>query len=186
MVYLIYHNYLQIKEALKCVVKNQCKLDRIQKQMILKPLNAVVWLDQCYDRIPIHYNYRTLFVGSFTRQTYPAANEVKCVGGYKNACQLDPGDDNSWYHSMPAPVPLQLPRILATNFAGSIPKFTGYEYQPAGTYRPNQPKSFWDNILHHNASKAVLTKISRQVLMGRQIDHTQNDHFALCFPNGNK
>ena len=63
-------------------------------------------LDQCYDRIHIHYNERTMFVYPITRQIYLAANEVKCVGGYKNAYQLDIDNDNSWYHLLPAPVPL--------------------------------------------------------------------------------
>ena len=41
-----------------------------------------------------------MFVDPFNRQTYPAANEAKCVGGYKNAYQLDIKNDNSWYHLM--------------------------------------------------------------------------------------
>ena len=134
-------------------------------------------LAQCYDRIPIHYNDRTMFVDPITGQTYPAANEVKCVGGYKNAYQLDIDNDNSWYHLMPAPVPLQPPRIFALKFVDSTLKFTGYESQRAGIYTQNQLKAFWDNILHSDASKAVL-KNSREVLMGRQFYHTQNDVFA--------
>ena len=37
-------------------------------------------LYQCYDRITINYNDRLVFVDLNTRQTYPAANEVRCVG----------------------------------------------------------------------------------------------------------
>ena len=121
-------------------------------------------LEQCYDRIPIHYDGRTMFVDPITRQTYPFANEVDCVGGYKNAYQLDIDNENSWYHLMPAPVPLQPPKIFSSRVISSIPKFTGYESQRAGIYTPNQLKSFWDNILHSEASKSVLTKISREVL----------------------
>ena len=119
-----------------------------------------------------------MFFDTFNRQTYPIANEAKCVGGYKNAYQLDIDNDNSWYHLMPAPVPLQAPRTFAPKFAGSIPKFTGYKSQRAGFHSPNQLKVFLDNILHSDASKAVLTEISREVLWGRQIDYTQNDIFT--------
>ena len=63
---------------------------------------------------------------------------------------------------------MQPPRIFAPNFVDSAPKFIGYESQRAGIYTPNQLQAFWDNILHSDASKAVLTKISREVLMGRQ------------------
>ena len=73
---------------------------------------------------------------------------------------------------------MRAPRTIAPNFAGSIPKFTGYKSQRAGFYTPNQLKVFLDNILHSDASKAVLTEISREILMGRQIDYTQNDFFT--------
>ena len=99
-------------------------------------------LGQCYDRIPTNYNDRTIFVEPITPQTYPAANEVKRVGGYKNAYQLDSDNDNSWYYLKPAPVPLQRPRIFAPKFVVSSLKFTGYESQRAVIYTPNQLKTF--------------------------------------------
>ena len=42
-------------------------------------------LNQCCDSFSIHYNDRRIFVEANTRQHYPAANEVKCVGVYKSA-----------------------------------------------------------------------------------------------------
>ena len=42
-------------------------------------------LEQCCDRIPTHYDDRTVFVDPITRQTYLFANKVKCVEDYKNA-----------------------------------------------------------------------------------------------------
>ena len=45
-------------------------------------------LEQCCERIPIHYDGKTMFVDPITRQTYPFANELDCVGGCKNAYQL--------------------------------------------------------------------------------------------------
>ena len=213
MDFVIYHNYMQIKQAWKGLVIEQCELDRTKKQMILMQAiqnnrlagymltgnrsmfldtdGSIGWLyhcpkrnsplqvlEQCYDRIPIHYDGRTMFVDPITRQTYPFANEVDCVGGYKNAYQLDIDNENSWYHLMPAPVPLQPPKIFSSRVISSIPKFTGYESQRAGIYTPNQLKSFWDNILHSEASKSVLTKISREVLEGRSIDYSQKDIYA--------
>ena len=121
---------MQIKQAWKGLVIEQCELDRTQKQMILMQAiqnnrlagymltgnrsmfldtdGSIGWLyhcpkrnsplqvlEQCYDRIPIHYDGRTMFVDPITRQTYPFANEVDCVGGYKNAYQLDIDNENS-------------------------------------------------------------------------------------------
>ena len=43
---------------------------------------------------------------------------------------------------------------------------------------PNQFKSFWDNILHSEAAKSILTKTSREVLEGRSIDYSQKDIYA--------
>ena len=213
MDFVIYHNYMQIKQAWKSLVIEQCELDRTLKQMILMQAiqnnrlagymltgnrsmfletdGSIGWLyhcpkrnsplqvlEQCYDRIPIHYDGRTMFVDPITQQIYPFANEVDCVGGYKNAYQLDIDNENSWYHLMPAPVLLQQPKIFSSRVISSIPKFTGYESQRAGIYTPNQLKSFWDNILHSEASKSVLTKISREVLEGRSIDYSQKDIYA--------
>ena len=48
---------------------------------------------------------------------------------------------------MPAPVPLQPPRIFAPKLIGSTPKFTGYESERAGIYTPIQLKAFWESIL---------------------------------------
>ena len=193
---------MQIKQAWKGLVIEQCELDRTQKQMILMQAiqnnrlagymltgnrsmfldtdGSIGWLyhcpkrnsplrvlDQCFDRIPIHYDDRTTF-----------ANEVNCIGGYKNVYHLDIDNDKSWYHLMPAPVPLQPPKNFSSRVVSSVPKFTGYESQSAGIYTPHQLKSFWDNILHSEASKSVLTKISREVLEGRSIDYSQKDIYA--------
>ena len=84
-------------------------------------------LDQCYDRIPIHYGDWTIFVDPITRKSYPFAIEVDCVGGYKNAYQLDIDNENSWYHLMPALVPLQPPKVFYSRVVSSVSKFTGYE-----------------------------------------------------------
>ena len=69
-------------------------------------------------------------------------------------------------------------KIFSSRVVSSVPKFTCYESQRAGIYTPNQLKSFWDNILDSEASKSVLTKISREVLEGRSIDYSQKDIYA--------
>ena len=79
---------------------------------------------------------------------------------------------------VPALVPLQPPKIFSSRIVSSVPKFTGYESQRAGIYTTNQLKSFWDNILHSEASKSVLTKISREVLEGRSIDYSHKNIYA--------
>ena len=57
-----------------------------KKHLILsKAKSPLKVLDQSYDRIPIHYDDRRIFVEANTRQHYPSANEVKCVGVYKGA-----------------------------------------------------------------------------------------------------
>ena len=78
---------------------------------------------------------------------------------------------------MPASAPLQPPKSVAPYFAGSFNKYTGSNLQRAGNYTLYQIKAFWDNILHLDALKAS-TKISREVLLGRQINNTQNVIFA--------
>ena len=77
-------------------------------------------LDQSFDRIPIHYDDRTIFINPINRQSYPFANEVNCIGGYKNAYQLDIDNNNSWHHLMPAPVPLQPPKIFSSRAVNSV------------------------------------------------------------------
>ena len=69
---------------------------------------------------------------------------------------------------------------FSSRVVSSAPKFTGYESQRAGIDTPNQLKSFWDNILYSEASKSVLTKISREVLEGKSIDYTQKDIYAFA------
>ena len=135
-------------------------------------------LDQCFFRIPVHYDNRTMFVDPITRQTYPFAKEVIRVGGYKNAYQLDIDKDIPWYHLMPAPVPLQLPKIFSSRVVSFVPKFISSESQRAGICTPIQLTSFWDNILHSEASKSVLTNILREVLEGGSIDYSQKDILA--------
>ena len=211
--YIIYHNYLRIKQSWHNVIMNQCELDRTQKQtilmlalqnnrlagymltgnrsMFLDTDGSIGWLyhcpkknsplkvlERCYDRIPIHYNDRTKFVDPITRQTFPFANEVKCVGGYKNAYQLDLDNEKSWYHLMPAPVPFKTPFLFSPLSIGHIINSVGYESQRAGIYTPNQLKDFWDNILHSSASKSVLQKISHEVLSSREIDYSEKDIYS--------
>ena len=132
-------------------------------------------LDQCFFRIPVHYDNRTMFVEPITRQTY---KEVFRVGGYKNACQLDIDNDISWYHLMPAPLPLQPPKMFSPRVVSFVPKFISYESQRAGIRTPIQLTSFWDNILLSEASKSDLTKFLREVLEGRSVDYSQKDIYA--------
>ena len=148
---------MQIKQARKGLVMEQCQFARTQKQIILiqaiqnkrlaeymitgnrsmflDTYGSISWpydcpkrnsplkvLEQCYDRIPIHHDDRTMFVNPITRQTYLFANELDCVGGYKNAYQLYIDNKNSWYHLMSAPVPLQLPTIFSSRVVSSVPK----------------------------------------------------------------
>ena len=211
--YIIYHNYLRIKQSWHNVIMNQCELDRTQKQtilmlalqnnrlagymltgnrsMFLDTDGSIGWLyhcpkknsplkvlERCYDRIPIHYNDRTMFVDPITRQTFPFANKVKCVGGYKNAYQLDLDNEKSWYHLMTAPVPFKTPFLFSPLSIGHIINSVGYESQRAGIYTPNQLKDFWDNILHSSASKSVLQKISHEVLSSREIDYSEKDIYS--------
>ena len=75
---------------------------------------------------------------------------------------------------MPATVPLQPPRKLAPNFTVSTPKIYENESQRAGIYTRNQLRDFLVNILHSDASEAVLKEnIQEKFCLGKQIDHTQ-------------
>ena len=131
-------------------------------------------LDRCYDRIPIHHNDRTMFVEPITTQTIPFAREVKSVGGYKNAYQLDLDNEKSLHHLMPASVPFKTPFLFSLFSVCHIINSVGCEYQRAGIYTPNQLKDFWDNILHSCASKSILQKISHEVISSRKLTTVKN------------
>ena len=136
-------------------------------------------LDQCFDRIPIHCDDRTMFVDPITRQTYPFANEVNCIRGYKKAYQLDIDNDNSWYHLMPALVPLQPPKTFSSRVVSSVPKFTGYESQCAGIYTPNQLKIFLGQYLAFGSIKISFDKnFERSSRRQKSIDCSQKDIYA--------
>ena len=117
MKFVISHNYMQIKQAWKCMVMEQCELDGTQKQMILMQAiqnnclagymltgNHSMFLTQMVAQVSYttvqnethHLRFLTsvmigflftmiigqsMFVDRITRQTYPFANEVDCVGG---------------------------------------------------------------------------------------------------------
>ena len=117
-----------------------------------------------------------MFADPITRQTYPFANEVNYVGGYKNAYQLDI-DDNSWYHLMPAQVPLQPPKIFSSTVV-SCSKIYRLRITTCRNLHTKSTKKLWDSILHSEASKSVLTEISREVQEGRSIDYSQKDIYA--------
>ena len=92
-----------------------------------------------------------MFVDPITRQTFPFANEIHCVGGHKNAFQLDLDDKLSWYQLMPAPILFKTPLMFAPQDIGHITEFPVYDLRRAGMYTPKQLKAFWDNIIHNTA-----------------------------------
>ena len=124
-----------------------------------KKVSPLKILEKCFDRIPIFYNGRTMFVDPITRQTFPFANKIHCVGGYKNAFQLDLDDKLSWYQLMPAPKPFKTPLMFAPQDVGHITDFPVYDSRRAGMYTPKQLKAFWDNIIHNTASTSILKKL---------------------------
>ena len=115
------------------LLQNQCELERTQfltimmlalqntrlagymltgnRSIFFDTDGAVGWLyhcpkkvlEKCFDRIPIFYNGRTMFVDPITRQTFPFANEIHCVGDNKNAFQLNLDDKLYWYQLRRAP-----------------------------------------------------------------------------------
>ena len=132
-----------------------------------KRVSPLKVLAKCYDRIPIFYKDKTMFVDSITRQTYPFANEVSCVEGYQNAYQLDLDVKDSWYHLLPNPVPIKAPLLFSPSTIAQFSSFPSYESQRAGIYTPNQLQSYWDRILQNSATNSVLKKISQVVLASR-------------------
>ena len=140
-----------------------------------KKVSPLKVLEKCFDRIPIFYNGRTMFVDPITRQTFPFANEIHCVGGYKKAFQLDLDDKLSWYQLMPAPIPFKTPLMFAPQDIGHITEFPLYDSRRAGMYTPKQLKAFWDNIIHNTASTSILKKITRTVLQNGHMDYANSD-----------
>ena len=140
-----------------------------------KKVSPLKVLEKCFDRIPIFYNGRTMFVDPITLQTFPFANEIHYVGGYKNAFQLDLDDKLSWYQLMPAPIPFKTPLMFAPQDIGHITEFPVYDSRGAGMYTPKQLKAFWDNIIHNTASTSILKKITRTVLQNGHMDYANSD-----------
>ena len=135
-----------------------------------KKLSPLKVLDRCFDRIPIFYEDRTMFVDPITRQTFPIANEIKCSGGYQNAFQLDVDDEKSWYQLMPAPMPFSSPAIMSPHDIGHITQFPTYDTRRAGMYTPKQIKQFWSNIIQNTVSNDILKKITRTVMTKENIN----------------
>lgn len=151
-----------------------------------KRVSPLKVLAKCYDRIPIFYKDKTMFVDSITRQTYPFANEVSCVEGYQNAYQLDLDVKDSWYHLLPNPVPIKAPLLFSPSTIAQFSSFPSYESQRAGIYTPNQLQSYWDRILQNSATNSVLKKISQVVLASREIDYSQSDIYSSAMGINNQ
>ena len=145
-----------------------------------KKISPLKVLDRCYDRIPIFYDGKTMFVNPITRQTFPFANEIDCTDTFKNLFQLDLDNNNSWYQLMPAPVPFKPPAVFAPQQIGYIQKIPDYDSRRAGIYTVNQLKDFWRTILHKSASNSVFKKISRTVLQNAHVDSSQRDIYRAA------
>ena len=61
-----------------------------------KEISTPKILEDCIDRIPIYYKGQTLSVDPITRQNFPFTKKLHCVGGYKNAFQLDLGNKRKY------------------------------------------------------------------------------------------
>ena len=107
-----------------------------------KKISSFIVLEKYFDRLPIYYNGRTMFVDPIIRQTFPFANEIQCVGGYKNAFQLNLDDKVSWYQWMPAPIPFKTPVVFAPQDIGHSRELPLYDSRRAGMYTRKQLKAF--------------------------------------------
>ena len=77
-----------------------------------------------------------MFVDPITRRTFPFANEIHCIGGYKNSFQLDLDDKLSWYQWMPAPILFKTPLVFAPQDIGHIRELPVYDLRRARMYTP--------------------------------------------------
>ena len=108
----------------------------------LKKISPLKVFDRFYDRIPIFYDGKTMFVSPITRQTFPFANEIDCTDTFKILFQLDLDTNNSWYQFMPAPVPFKPTAVFAPQQIGYIQEIPDYDSRRAGIYTVNQLKDF--------------------------------------------
>ena len=145
-----------------------------------KKISPLKVLDRYYDRIPIFYDGKTMFVNPITRQTFPFANEIDCTDTFKKFFQHDLDNNNSCYQLMPEPVHFKLPAVFAPQQIGFIQQIPDYDSRRAGIYTVNQLKDFWRTILHKSASNSALKKISRTVPQNAHVDNSQRDIYRAA------
>ena len=145
-----------------------------------KNKSPVKVFDRCFDRIPIFYDGKLIFLNPITRQTFPIANEIDCTDTFENLFQLDLDNNNSWYLLMPAQVPFKPPAVFAPQKIGHIQEIPDYDTRRAGIFTVIQLKIFLRKILHKSASNSFLKKSSRTVLQNAHIDNSQRDIYRAA------
>ena len=121
-------------------------------------------LNQCYDKIPIHYKGQIQFMDAITRQTLPVALPQNCSDPIKKLFQKDMDQKDSWYSLKPEFTHRDRPAVFAPK---DISPFTTRKFPQsayAGMYTKWQLSEFWDAMLMSSASKNVSQKFTRKLI----------------------
>ena len=131
-------------------------------QPVHSPLHT---MNQCYDRIPIHYKGQIQFVDPITRQTHPAANIQNCNDRMKNLFQFDIDQEDSWYTLKHGIVHQDRPAVFGPEDVSSVAVQFIPGSQDAEIYTRSELSIFWDSILISAASRNALTKFSQKLIV---------------------
>ena len=122
-------------------------------------------MNQCYDKIPIHYEGEIRLVDPIARQIYPDAVPQNCSDIIKNLFQVDMDQEDSWYTLTPGIVNQDRPAIFGPKRTTPMSTQSLTGSQDAGMYTRNELRGFWDNILINAASRTALKKFSKKLII---------------------
>ena len=128
-------------------------------------------MSQCYDKIPNFYKNAIFFVDPITRQTYPDAQVQNCSDRIKNLFHFDMEDENSWFTITPTLEHGKRPAVFGPKDVTLVSRRAFGGAGDAGIYTRAQLSEFWDNILISAASRKVLQKFSRELIVPNTAIH---------------
>ena len=140
----------------------------------ISPLYKV---DQCIDRIPIHYGETIMYVDPITRQTFNNATPIECGNNPQNIIELDPdADDGDFYVLTPDPLKREPPQMFKpTQIKTTITPNT-FTAQDAGIYSNAELDQFWNRVLFAKHSDTTLQLLLKSLGYDFTMHNEQHSH----------
>ena len=113
--------------------------------------------DNCFDRIPIHYD-------PITRQTFNYATIKECGNNPQNIIELDPNtDDGDFYVLTPDPLKREAPQMFKPTQIKTTISFNTFTAQDAGIYSNAELDQFWNRVLFAKHSDTTLQLLGKSL-----------------------